>query len=124
MTIGGYQIYLTYKENDALYLGGLNDDTTYIIETIIRGSTANNFLCRINSNFVCIIDKRYLFDSHSRDRSGKQSPEGTAVLLEFSNLDALCKHIFGGSRQQNEQLDIYPIYFVHKTKVGLEFEIV
>lgn len=58
----------------------------------------------------------YLFDSHSRNELGLQVAEGTAVLMQFSDLQQLTDHllsVYGGSDDHNQ------VY----TVMGLELDL-
>ena len=76
----------------------------------------NGALLIINNYTLGILWGRqcfFVFDSHSRDENGKQSPNGTAVLLKFHSLAKLeeyIKNTYYGQTQQS--LMYFQIQFI------------
>ena len=55
-------------------------------------------------------DEYYTFDSHARNSSGLPDPDGTAVLMKFSNLSSLKSQIFYLAQQLNSyEFEVVPI---------------
>ena len=63
---------------------------------ILIGENYQSFLLTIQCNSVAIYshsDSRFrIFDSHARDSFGLQHPQGTSVLLDVDNLNALINY--------------------------------
>ena len=57
-------------------------------------------------------DEYYIFDSHARNSSGLPNPNGTAVLMKFSNVSSLKSQIFDLAQQLNSyEFEVVPITF-------------
>ena len=54
----------------------------------------------------------YIFDSHARNSSGLPDPNGSAVLMKFSNVSSLKSQIFDLAQQLNSyKFEVVPITF-------------
>ena len=57
-------------------------------------------------------DEYYIFDSHARNSSGLPDPNGTAVLMKFSDVSSLKSQIFDLAQQLNSyEFEVVPITF-------------
>ena len=57
-------------------------------------------------------DEYCIFDSHARNSSGLPDPNGTAVLMKFSNVSSLKSQIFDFAQQLNSyEFEVVPITF-------------
>jgi hypothetical protein len=89
------------------------DIHTALLRTILNCSHAILILEGYMMALIKQMDSFYMFDSHSRDSSGMPYPDGTAVVMKFTNIQELEQHLYSLSIELHANLfEIVPVLLV------------
>jgi hypothetical protein len=96
------------------------DIHTALLTTILNGSHAILILEGYMMALIKQMDSFYLFDSHARDSCGMPYPDGTAVVMKFTNIQELEQHLYSLSIELHANLfEIVPVLLVSSEKALL-----
>jgi hypothetical protein len=96
------------------------DIHTALLRTILNCSHAILILEGYMMALIKQMDSFYMFDSHARDSSGMPYPDGTAVVMKFTNIQELEQHLYSLSIELHANLfEIVPVLLVGTEKALL-----
>jgi len=99
VAVDNWSANVTFGDHMSGFLHCSNSTTTaFSFPDAVRQAfrTHNGCLLTANSTTIAIIAQNgclFVFDSHSRDSRGFLSPNGTAVLLQFTSVERLYRHL-------------------------------
>ncbi len=97
---------ITEKEIDCHYY----DIHTALLNTFINDSYAILILEGYMMALIKQTDHFYLFDSHARDSCGMPDPNGTAVVMQFSNIHELERYLYSLSIELHTNIfEVVPV---------------
>ena len=105
--------------------GTLNVGSLALNEAVRNAATVSDFMIvtfdavTISLAHNSVDDLWYIFDSHSTNRLGANSPFGTAGFFIFQTLDELLQYLF--DKYINRQFNISPIIFQSTTDFDLQW---